>query len=132
MHVHRCCRRNVSSVLRRTSPTGQRSHAQRMDVEASPDNAAVVDASEHSPLLHTKVGSKGAARTAVIHLTASPATHGSAQRAPQQLPRDNLKSIVSVVVWYGSNIGCGSPATLLLRMLSLPCANSLRSLSVPK
>ena len=76
-----------------------------MDVEASPDNAATVDAGEHSPLLHAKVGSKGAARTAVIHLTASPATHCPAQRAPQQIPRDNLKSVVSVLVWYGSNIG---------------------------
>ena len=79
-----------------------------MDVEASPEPAPVADASEHSPLMHTKTGSKSAARTAVIHLTASPATHSAAQRATQQPPQDNLKSVVTVVVWYGSNIGCGS------------------------
>ncbi len=85
-----------------------------MDVEASPVTpTSAADASEHSPLMHTKTGSKGAARTAVIHLTASPATHSAAQRAPQQPPRDNLKSVVTVVIWYGSNIGCGTPAATM-------------------
>ena len=86
-----------------------------MDVEASRDTATIVDNSEHGPLLPTKVGTKGAARTAVIHLTASPATHGAAQRVPQQLPRDSLKSVVAVVVWYGSNIGCAALPILPLK-----------------
>ena len=92
---------------------------QSMDVEASPEPAAGADTSEHSPLLHTKIGSKSTARTAVIHLTASPATHGAAQRAPQQPPRDNLKSVVTVMIWYGSNIGCGTPAPGLFLRLGL-------------